>query len=198
MSKELKKVIECYSCGLFLKKTKTKRVTLRCPRCKTKLLIEKNHTFDSLYLSISALLLFILLNIYPLITLTLNGNELTATLIGIIWILFEQGYFVVAVLVLFTIVIAPLLNIISILFSFMQMHTKIKIFTNTLLHDSVHFFKHWAFIDVFIIGVIVTYIKLVGMVTNTKFDLGFYILLVYLLFFYLSNVRFEGKNVFGE
>lgn len=101
-------------------------------------------------------------------------------------------------IVLFTVIIAPILNSLTIIFSFLQMHTKIRIFSNTLLHDSFYFFKHWTFIDVFIIGVIVTYIKLVGISNSTKFDYGFYILLIYVFCFYMSNVKFEGKNVLGE
>lgn len=85
-----------------------------------------------------------------------------------------------------------------IIFAFIQSKTKIKLFTKTVLHDGFHFFKLWGFIEVFIISVIVTYIKLIGMVSSTKFDIGFYILLVYIFCFYMSNMKFEGKSVFGE
>lgn len=199
MSIDTKKVIECYSCGLFLEKQKEKKnKVFRCPRCNSKLSIEKEHSFDSLYYAISSLLLFVLLNIYPLISLNVNDTVLKATLIGTVSILLEQNFFVVALIVFFTIIVAPVLNSLAIIFSFLQMHTKIKLFTDTLLHDAFHFFKHWGFIEVFIISIIVTYIKLIGMVSSTKFDIGFYVMLVYIFCFYMSNVKFEGKNVFGE
>ena len=193
------KIMECYSCGLFLKKEKvSKKNTLKCPRCNSKLQLDKEHSFDSLYYAISALLLFILLNIFPLITLNVNGTILKATLLDTVSILLEQNFFIVALIVFFTIIVAPVLNSLVIIFSFLQIHTKIRLFTDTLLHDAFHFFKHWGFIEVFIISIIVTYIKLIGMVSSTKFDIGFYVMLVYVFFFYMSNVKFEGKNVFGE
>ena len=198
MHKNLETIIECYSCGLFIRKETQARITQRCPRCNSKLETNKKHSNDSLYYAISSLLLFGILNIYPIITLNLNGNELKATLSGTVLILLEQNFFVVGLLVFFTIILAPILNSLIIIFAFIQEKTKIKLFTKTLLHDGFHFFKHWGFIEVFIISIIVTYIKLIGMVNTTKFDIGFYIMLVYVFCFYMSNLKFEGKRVFGE
>jgi paraquat-inducible protein A len=38
----------------------------------------------------------------------------------------------------------------------------------------------------------------VGMVSSTKFDIGFYVMLVYIFCLYMSNRKFSGKDVFGE
>ena len=54
---------------------------------------DKKNSIDSLYYAISALLLFCILNIYPIISLTLNDTELKATLINTVLILFEQNFF---------------------------------------------------------------------------------------------------------
>lgn len=198
MNKNLNSIIECYSCGLFIKKELKPNITQRCPRCNTKLQVHKKYSNDSLYYAISALLLFGILNIYPIISLNINDNELKATLVGTVLILFEQNFFFVGVIVFFTIILAPILNSLIIIFAFIQKKTKIKLFTKTLLHDSFHFFKHWGFVEVFIVSIIVTYIKLIGMVSSTKFDIGFYILLIYVFCFYMSNIKFEDKSVFGE
>lgn len=198
MNKNLNSIIECYSCGLFIKKELKANITQKCPRCNTKLQVHKKYSNDSLYYAISALLLFGILNIYPIISLNINDNELKATLVGTVLILFEQNFFFVGVIVFFTIILAPILNSLIIIFAFIQKKTKIKLFTKTLLHDSFHFFKHWGFVEVFIVSIIVTYIKLIGMVSSTKFDIGFYILLIYVFCFYMSNIKFEDKSVFGE
>ena len=198
MHKNINTIVECYGCGLFIKKELNTKLVQKCPRCNSKLPINKRHSNDSLYYAISSLLLFGLLNIYPIISLNINDMELKATLIGTVIILLEQNFFFVALVVFFTIILAPILNSLVIIFSFIQAKTKIKFFTRTLLHDSFYFFKHWGFVEVFIVSIIVTYIKLIGMVSSTKFDLGFYIMLVYVFCFYMSNKRFEGKSVFGE
>lgn len=199
MSLDTDNIIECYGCGLFLKKESlTNSLKQKCPRCNSKLNIEKEQNLDSLYYAISSLLLFVVLSIYPLISLSIGGIELKATLIDTVLILLKQNFFVVGLIVFFTIILAPILNSLIIIFAFIQTHTKIRFFTDTLLHDGFHFFKQWGFIEVFIISVIVTYIKLIGMVSSTQFDIGFYVMLVYIFCFYMSNVKFEGKSVFGE
>ena len=198
MKENIEDIMECYHCGLFIKKHNNITTTQRCPRCNSKIKSDKKHSLDSLYYAISALLLFGILNVYPIITLNINENELKATLIGTVSILLEQNFFFVALIVFFTIILAPILNSLVIIFSFIQEKTNIRLFSDTLLHDSFHFFKHWGFVEVFIISIIVTYIKLIGMVNTTKFDIGFYIMLVYIFCFYMSNVKFEDKSVFGE
>lgn len=198
MQKEIDDILECYSCGLFIKKHDDITCTQRCPRCNTKIKKEKESFIDSLYYSISALLLFGILNIYPIISLNINENELKATLIGTVSILLEQNFFFVALIVFFTIILAPTLNSLVIIFAYIQEKTNIRLFSDTLLHDSFHFFKHWGFIEVFIISIIVTYIKLIGMVSSTKFDIGFYVMLAYIFCFYMSNVKFEDKSVFDD
>jgi paraquat-inducible protein A len=198
MAFNTKKIVECYTCGLFTNKDTPKGISLKCPRCNSNLSKEKEHSIDALYYAISSLLLFIVLNTYPLISLSFGISKLDTTLIGTVIVLLEQNFFLVALIVFFTIIVAPILNSIIIIFTFIQKYTGIKLFTNTLLHDAFYFFKHWGFIEVFIISVIVTYIKLVGMVSSTQFDIGFYIMIVYLFCFYMSNTKFEGKNVLGE
>ena len=198
MKENIEDIMECYHCGLFIKKHNNITTTQRCPRCNSKIKSDKKHSLDSLYYAISALLLFGILNVYPIITLNINENELKATLIGTVSILLEQNFFFVALIVFFTIILAPILNSLVIIFAFIQEKTNIRLFSDTLLHDSFHFFKHWGFVDVFIICIIVTYIKLIGMVNTTKFDIGFYIMLAYIFCFYMSNRKFVGESVFGE
>ncbi len=199
MKIDLENIVECRVCGLFVDKSKTPAIgRLQCPRCGTKLKVHVNKSFDSLFYAISSLMLFILINIYPLIDLSFVGIHLQTTLIGTVGALFEGDMFFVAVIVFFTIVLMPILNSLIIIISFIQNHTKFKFFTQTLLHDSLHFTQTWTFMEVFILSVIVTYIKLIGMVSSTKFDMGFYMLLAYVACFYMSNRKFEGKSVFGE
>lgn len=101
MRKDLNSIIECYSCGLFVKIETKSDANQRCPRCNSKLEVHKKHSNDSLYYAISSLLLFGLLNIYPIITLNINDNELKATLIGTVSILLEQNFLFVGLVVFF-------------------------------------------------------------------------------------------------
>ncbi len=114
-------ITECFHCGLFIKKEEvSKKHKLKCPRCSSKIKLKSSHSLDSLYYAICALLLFILLNIYPLISLSLNGVELKATLYNTFLILIKQDFIFVAILVFFTIILAPILNSFVIIFYFLK------------------------------------------------------------------------------
>lgn len=198
MYKDLSLVYECYSCGLFVKEDEESNLTQRCPRCDSKIKTEKKHSIDSLYYALSAIFLFIILSTYPFLTLDLNEQKLQATLIKTVVILFEQDFFFLSLLVLFTIVIAPILNSLIIILFFIQEKFNLQIFKKSFLYDSFHFIKHWGFIEVFVISLVVTYIKLIGMVSNTKFDIGFFIILFYVLCFFMSNLKFEAKTILKD
>lgn len=193
---DIKNIIECLHCGLFINKEDSfSNKKLKCPRCGSKIKSNTKHSLDSLYYAITALLLFILLNIYPLITLSITGIELKATLFNTFLILLEQDFIFVSILVFFTIIVAPVLNSIVIIFAFIQNSMENKPFPKKILFDGFRFFKTWGFVEVFIVSIIVTYIKLIGMVSNTRFDIGFYIMLVYVFMFYMSNKKFDIKSV---
>lgn len=198
MYKNLDSIVECYSCGLFLNKNDNSKIRQKCPRCNSKIQSDNAHSIDSLFFAISSLMLFVILSIYPIISLNINNQDLEATILKTVYILFEQEFFLVSFLVLFTIIIAPVFNSIIIILIFLQTGLKIKIFKDSFLFDGFYFFKNWGFIEVFVISLIVTYIKLIGMISNTKFDVGFYIILLYVFCFIMSNLRFEAKTIFGD
>ena len=52
MHKNLETIIECYSCGLFIRKDLETKIKQRCPRCNSKLETNKVHSNDSLYYAI--------------------------------------------------------------------------------------------------------------------------------------------------
>ncbi len=195
--RDLNKIVECYSCGLFVERF-DENISLVCPRCESKLTKKHHFSVDSLFYAVSSLMLFFILSLYPIISLNLNGQKLDANIIKTVYILFEQDFYIVSFLVLFTIILAPLLNSLVVILIFFQIKFKLNIFKKSLLYDSYHFFREWGFIEVFIISLIVTYIKLVGMVSDTKFDIGFFIILSYVFCFIMSNIKFDASAILDD
>lgn len=199
LSNKLENIVECEYCGLFVDiSSKKSDNRLKCPRCRLKLPQSNGHSFDSLYYSISAFLVFILLNIYPLISLSLGAKELKTTLLKSVLILYDEGFIFVSLVILFTIIISPIVTILIIIYSFIHNHTKIRPIPTHYIYNLFHFFKNWGFIDVFILSIIVAYIKLVGMISNTRFDVGFYLIIFYAFLFFMANRKFEIHSVFKE
>ena len=196
--KDLTKIVECYICGLFIEKSDNLNVSQICPRCESKLEIKKDFSMNPFFYAISSLMLFLILSLYPILSLSLNEQELNANIFKTVYILFEQDFYIVSFMVFFTIILAPILNSLVIILIFIQLKFDVEIFKKTFLYDAYHFFKEWGFIEVFVISLVVTYIKLVGLVSNTKFDLGFLVLLAYLFCFIMSNIKFESSVILDD
>jgi hypothetical protein len=103
---DLTNIVECYSCGLFVQKSDSSKFTQRCPRCDSKLKEENSHSIDSLFFAISSLMLFLILSLYPILSLNLNAQSLDANILKTVYVLFEQDFYIVSFLVLFTIILA--------------------------------------------------------------------------------------------
>jgi len=199
MEEKIQNIIECDHCGLFVDISQKKEdIILKCPRCNSKLPLTSNYSFDSLYYCISAFFIFILLNIYPLVSISIVGKELKTTLIDTVLVLYDEGFFFVSFIIFFTIILSPICSMLIIIYSFIHNHTKFRFFPNYYIYNLFHFFKKWSFIDVFIVSIIVTYIKLIGMVSTTQFDIGFYLILFYLLLFFMANRKFSIKKIFED
>jgi paraquat-inducible protein A len=185
--KILENVIECYGCGTFLDISKADSA-VKCPKCHSIIDI-KNHSKEALAYAVSALLIFIILPNYPLITTSINGTQLYTTIIDTPIMIYKQHFPFVAAITFFTIIIAPLLNSIIIIFAFFNKKPRKTLFK--LYHIS----REWGFIDIFMLSCIVSYIKLSATFQNTHFEKGFYLMIIYLIFFYLSNKKFDEKTL---
>lgn len=112
-------LIVCHACDLVHRRSKVaaERVRVRCVRCRAELYRTHSTNMDTaIAVAVSALVLLILSNAYPLVTLELNGSVRTATLMRAVWDMYLQGYVPVAALVLLTTVLIPLFQISALLY----------------------------------------------------------------------------------
>jgi len=188
--KKLENVIECYGCGTFLDISESK-YAVKCPKCHSIIDI-KNHSKEALAYAISALLIFVILPNYPIITTSINSIQLSATILDTPIMIYKQHFIFVAILTFFTIILAPILNSMIIIFAFFNKKPR------KTLYKLYHISKEWGFIDIFLISCIISYIKLSATFQNTSFQNGFYLLMIYLVLFYLSNKNFDEKILLKE
>ncbi|MBF0123920.1 MAG: paraquat-inducible protein A [Magnetococcales bacterium] len=89
------------------------RYQLQCCRCESVLPVPaSNGKFDSslVALTITAFILFVLANSYPIMTFSLNGREQSGTLLSGVMALAQQGQQALALLVAVTTLVVPLLD----------------------------------------------------------------------------------------
>jgi paraquat-inducible protein A len=138
----------------------------RCPRCD-KLLWRRGHDVmnRTLALTVAAAILYLVANLAPMLGLEAVGRTASTTVLGGALHLWGNGREVVAVLVLFTVVIAPALQIgflIAILLG--ARRSRPPQWTGLLLrfHPTT---QTWSMIEVMLIGVLVALVKIAELAT---------------------------------
>jgi len=133
----------------------------RCPRCNEELWRRHGHSLDRpLALTIAAALLYIVANAIPMLGLTAFGHEAYTTVFGGAEHLWATGWEGVAVLVFFTAVLAPGLQIgfmLAILIGAYREHPPHWVGTLLRFYSRV---STWSMIEVMILGVLVALIKI--------------------------------------
>ena len=107
-------------------------------------------------LNIAALILLILANAFPFLTLQISGREQTTTIIGASRALYEAGMGPLAVVVIITTVIGPTLVITSSLYVLLGVRLGVAL---PMLRSTLSWISHlqpWGMLDVFMLGVLVS------------------------------------------
>lgn len=140
--------------------------TARCWRCGTVLIREIRNSLDrTLALTITGLILYVLANSFPLLLLNIQSqNQQTSLILGVVE-LWSQGMWMVAALVMFTIMVIPLLYLLGLLYVLLPLRLgyrppyAARVFVWTLS------LRPWNMVEVFMIGILVAIVKLIHMAT---------------------------------
>jgi paraquat-inducible protein A len=136
----------------------------RCVCCGGRLARNPKGGVDRLLaLNVTALILLLLANSFPFLFMRIQGRMQDTTLIGASRALYEAGMGELAVLVLITSVVAPGLIITSTLYVLIGIRFAWPLpMLRTLLNWISHLVP-WSMLDVFMLGVLVAFVKLAGM-----------------------------------
>jgi paraquat-inducible protein A len=155
-------VIVCHACDLAHRlDSLVGNGRVRCVRCRAELYRTNDRTPDTaIALAVTALALFILANVYPLVAMTVNGTTRMTTLIGAAEAFYEQGYLALAVLVAFTAVIVPVMQILTLLYVLVPLRLGRMVRGQNLLFRMLTALRPWGLTEVFMLGAVVALVKL--------------------------------------
>jgi paraquat-inducible protein A len=137
-----------------------------CPRCGAVIREAKADPVGRpLALTAAALLLFLPANFLPILELNILGQSSAATMVGAVDVLFTGGLPLVGLMVLFCSILAPLATM-GLLFSVLVSIglNRASRFLPGLFRIYVHL-DSWAMLEVYMIGLLVSIIKLLDMAT---------------------------------
>lgn len=165
------RLILCRHCGLVYKADsdfKIKQSTQVCPRCKHHNGMRAQHCFQkSIALLCAALILYVPSNVYPIMFTSYLGTDNGSNIIdGVISLWHLHSYFVALVILIASICI-PVLKIFCIVLLMYWAHYGFKGVTNKLnkLYRLVVFIGRWSMIDVFVVIIMSTVVRMSGLLT---------------------------------
>jgi paraquat-inducible protein A len=154
-------VIVCPSCDLAHRAgMEPASERTRCARCQASLQRPENGSIDTaIALSVSALVLFLLSNAYPLVAIQSNGSTRSATLIGAALGFYRQDHAGLAALVFITTVVGPFLQIAGLLYLLIPLRRKQQAPGQNAVFRLLALVRPWTFIEVFMLGALVALVR---------------------------------------
>jgi paraquat-inducible protein A len=155
-------VIVCPACDLAHRLTSAPANGRRqCARCRAPLQRPENASIDTaIALAVCSLVLLMLSNAYPLVAMHVNGNSRDTTLIGAALGFYAQGFDSLAALVFLTTVIAPLLQIATLLHVLIPLRRGRRAPGQNFVLRVLTRVRPWNFMEVFMLGALVALVRL--------------------------------------
>lgn len=157
----------CHECDLLLDlPEKINHGSLLCPRCS--FLITKtspNAAQKIIALSLTSLILLIMANAFPFLTFETNGQFQEITLLQSVTELWLQGYQGLAMMILVFILVAPASFILGLLYLLVPLFLNRRVPAMVKVACWLFRLTSWSMVEVFLIGVLVSLIKIASMAT---------------------------------
>ncbi len=160
-------LIACADCDLLQRLPElAPGASARCPRCDKELWRRREDSLErTLALSLAGAVLYLVANTLPMLGLTAVGHQAFTTVLGGAEHLWRDGQEIVAVLVLFTVVVAPALQIgfmLAIVLGARRERPPRWVGTLLRYHPTT---GTWSMIEVMLLGVLVALIKIAELAT---------------------------------
>ncbi len=189
----MNEVLCCSICGLLVEDDAYADQII-CPRCGRSIRKRPHDIEADLGLAIGALILFFPAMTLPIMTFELGSEGAVNTMLSALRYFYEDGYPALSVLVFFTSILAPLIQIIISILLFTPLINKKKPKYMKLYFKTLSIIRHWVMLDVYLIGILVSTIKL-SATAEVVFGTGFFLFVFLMIFSFLLSSRFDPKQV---
>ena len=138
----------------------------KCPRCGAAMHLRKNDSIQrTLALLITACLLYIPANLYPIMITDQLGSSEGSTILGGVMILIHHGSIPVALVIFLFSVMVPLSKFMSMFYLVwtVKRHSRVSPRQRTVMYQVTEFVGKWSMVDVFVVAILVALVHLGGL-----------------------------------
>ncbi len=152
----------CPDCDLLIESTDVNAgYVSQCPRCKTVLEhpmhLSLRYSFVCVF---SGLILYFPAVLLPIMTFSMMGQTQSLSVLDCVYNLFLKGQVMMAGAVFFVLMLAPLVQMILLMFISLRVYYHTKSYYLALCFKWYQQLNEWAMLDVFLLAMIVSVIKL--------------------------------------
>ncbi len=160
-----RKLILCHDCDLLNRVAEVPSgASARCPRCGGLLDRRVPNSIDrTLALALAGLILFLVANSFPFLAMKMQGQVTDTTLASGVHALYAADERFVGSLVLFTTIVAPLLQLLLLLSVLAPLRLGRRVPGMILMFRLLRRIESWSMMEVFLIGILVSLVKLADM-----------------------------------
>jgi paraquat-inducible protein A len=155
-------LIACHECDLLQRELPLPRNgVLRCRRCNAEL--SRSHTNSlerALAFTLTAIVLFVIGNAFPIVGLEVNGDLVETTLLGAVRVLYDDGMWPIAGLVFATTFLMPLLQMSAMAYLLLPLRFGRVPYRSDQIFRVMLLARPWGMTEVLILGMLVALVKL--------------------------------------
>lgn len=165
----LDQLVACHECDLLMHRPDLQlEQKASCPRCGYELYAHRAQVERrSLALVLTALALFLPANFLPIMQLNLLGQTTQDTVWSGVVSLYRSGMEVVALVVLLCSMVVPLLKLLCQLLVLLCIRWRVALPRGRRLYRYYHHLREWGMLEVYLVGILVSIVKLIDMADLT-------------------------------
>ncbi len=196
---DLNKYIACHECDLLHQRQQLEGgETALCKRCGATLYSEKVDMINrSLALNLTALILYLIAVSLPFLGIEAKGIVVEINLIQSVTALYEQGMKMMSVVVCVVLLIVPVLRILGMLFVLIPLKINKVPPHSKLTYYLVEWVAPWNMVEVFLIGILVTFVKLGGLATILP-GISFWAFVALVVVIIASNISVDRHRFWDQ
>jgi paraquat-inducible protein A len=163
MSEGKPELTACHECDLLLREPAIEQIqgASTCPRCAAVLSRADRDSLDkSLALACAALVLLLLANLFPIVGLNIQGQNVEATVFGAARQLWNDNMRLVSVLVFATTVLVPLFELGALVWLLLPLRLGRRPPGFVYIFKLLRLVHPWTMVEVFMLGILVALVKL--------------------------------------
>ena len=196
---EARAMVACHDCDLLQEEVglPTHGVA-ECARCGAELFRARRNSLDhTLAYVVGAALFLVIANAFPVLSLEAQGLRTSATVLGAAQSLYDDGERLVAILVFMTTMLLPGIEIAAMLYLLGSLRLGHVPGSLAFAYRLVEAVKPWGMMQVFLIGVLVSLVKL-GHMATVVLGLGVYSLSGVILMLTAAEAAYDHRALWAR